>query len=59
MTDDRHDPALAALHARQRPREKGAAPHYLRCDWYRDERRCQLAEGHGGQHQYREVANVG
>lgn len=54
MTTERHDPELANRHARQRPREKNASPHYVRCEWYRDESRCLLADGHAGEHKYRD-----
>lgn len=56
MSDERYDPKQAAYHARQGPREKSAPPHHLRCDWFRGDTRCQLADGHGEKHKYAEPA---
>lgn len=52
---ERYDPILATKHATQNPRGKNVPPHHLRCDWYRDQSRCQLGEGHPGHHKYAEA----
>lgn len=47
---------LAAEHARKNPRDKGAAPHWVRCIHMRsiDGRyyRCLLGDGHTGKHSF-------
>ena len=51
-TELRDDPIQAARDAHMKPRDKGAAPHWVRCTWYRDWNRCLLAEGHPGEHTF-------
>lgn len=40
------DEAKADYDGRHQPKPSSAAPHYLRCTWYKEERRCRLSEGH-------------
>lgn len=54
-TNEYEDPRRARRDAETRSKEKGAAPHYLRCEWYRDARRCRLSEGHAEKHDYGEA----
>lgn len=53
---EREDPLLAEIQVRQFPQPTGAAPHYLRCVWFRGDARCVLASGHPpGKHDYAET----
>lgn len=54
MSDEKErcDPEFATKHARLFPRDKGAPPHYLRCDWFKEDARCRLGDGHAGAHVY-------
>lgn len=53
VEETREDPRQAQRDARTRSKERGAAPHYLRCEWYRGARRCRLSEGHAGGHEFK------
>lgn len=44
-------PERAHFDARHEPRDPAHPPHWLRCEHYRDGKRCKLADGHGGDHQ--------
>ena len=52
MTDPRKDTDQADRDAHQKPKPAGAAPHYLRCEWYIGTNRCRLAKDHPGNHEY-------
>jgi len=53
MTELREDPEQAQRDARRRSKPAGAAPHYLRCEWYEGTRRCRLSEGHTKPHDFK------
>lgn len=50
-TDWTYSPEAAAKVARDEPRKPSTAPHWVRCEWMRGEKRCRLAEGHPGMHE--------
>ncbi|MGA7807870.1 hypothetical protein [Bradyrhizobium sp.] len=41
---------LAQLEARSKPQPKGSPPHWLRCEYFKGEKRCVKAEGHQDEH---------
>lgn len=51
---ERNDPAQAETDGRRYAKPNNAAPHYLRCTWYKENLRCLLAESHAGKHRYPE-----
>lgn len=53
-----YDEEKANRDARTLPKEKGAAPHWIRCTHYQGARRCLLAQGHTTEHQYGRMENV-
>lgn len=54
MTDQRDAMAQKAeRHARHHPRDKGAPPHWLRCEFVDDhDRRCIKGSGHVDEHEF-------
>lgn len=50
--DERNDPERANFKGRHCPREKNAAPFYIRCSWFKEDKQCLMADGHGGEHRY-------
>ena len=50
MTEWVHDAARSRAEARVQPRHPSAAPHWLRCEWWRGDVRCRKADGHLGDH---------
>jgi hypothetical protein len=52
MSEPKYDPEGALQYARTHPREKGVPPHYVRCDWMYNGKRCRLGDGHPTEHEF-------
>lgn len=51
MSEWVEDPELALKQAYVQPQPAGAAPHWLRCQYFCDGQRCTKADGHLNDHE--------
>lgn len=51
MSEWKEDSKAARMEACVQPRASGAPPHWLRCEFFKDGKRCVKGDGHPKEHE--------